>query len=411
MRPNEIKAPMLSLNKKIGLIAMLITQLLFADPGQESTVYLYQIGSRGNYCISVNGDEKGCISGADDGGKAINTMDMLKDHKVAFKNLSDAPHDMVFSGKNAEALAPQMPNQKDVSKQMKSVDPDKQEITCSFHGLQLGVGYRVLAPVEEAEAGHTMLPNSQESALAMGSDFGNPRAGIQSLMTTGLSDVSDFMMRFGPRTEATRLLESRPELKSAYAKEAAQLKGDNKIDFNGMVLERTGLNFQKKGQEQAGIARALSSFSNERSEIFGETDGMDPEEKLKAKNSGSVSGPRIRLAGRALTENEYAVDSKNKSLIFFIQPEEHGSAEGMSERSSDKRGGVASRAKYDVMAGQVLGRSNKDAQEKIQSVYGFFSNSTEQSNSSSSHSPVRPLLLLTALGLLGASKLVRSKKT
>ena len=39
-----------------------------------------------------------------------NVFDIIKGKKVVFENLSDAPHDMKFSGANAEEMPPQAPN-------------------------------------------------------------------------------------------------------------------------------------------------------------------------------------------------------------------------------------------------------------------------------------------------------------
>ena len=113
-----------------------------ADP--QTSVTLYQIGQKGRYCLSLTKDEGGCISGMDGGGAAINIVDVTRGKKVKFENLSDAPHDMKISGENAEDLPAQGVGANPVLKQMDKEDRNKQSITCSFHGNQLGVGYRVL---------------------------------------------------------------------------------------------------------------------------------------------------------------------------------------------------------------------------------------------------------------------------
>lgn len=178
-------------------------------------IALYQIGKQGRYCVSLTQDASGCISGTDAQGEVINVMDVLKGGKVIFRNLSDAPHDMKISGANGEDLPPQDPNAADVEKGMLTVDLSKQKITCSFHGDQLGLGYRV--PEVQAFA------NGHNTPLGSTPQFTAADSEAKPISKTSLADVSNFIMNGLFPTEKKRLMAGRPDVAAAYPEIAAEL--------------------------------------------------------------------------------------------------------------------------------------------------------------------------------------------
>ncbi len=178
----------------------------------NTSVTLYQIGSKGKYCLSLSRDESGCISGQDGGGNPINIVDITRGKEVRFENLSDAPHDMKISGANKENLPAQGPGAAPVEKTMAQEDRNKEKITCSFHGDQLGVGYRVLDDTAAAKTGQGEHRNRRND-LPAGTE---PSAGdidpTRAIRNTGLADVGREVMAKGKPEDVAKLLEARPEL-------------------------------------------------------------------------------------------------------------------------------------------------------------------------------------------------------
>ncbi len=193
--------------KPLILIAFLCLQAIAeVDQNELPTLQLYQIGQRGKYCVSLTTDESGCISGTNADGDLINNMDLIKGHKLVFTNLSDAVHDMEFDGNNKGFLPPQKPNGPLASKSMDASDPEKRSITCSFHGAQLGVGFRVLDKAPTTEDGNRAVQG------APGENILKDMSPAKALMPTALADVADFIIRRGVTAEVSNLLKSRPEL-------------------------------------------------------------------------------------------------------------------------------------------------------------------------------------------------------
>lgn len=205
----------------IGLGIILASVSLYAEPGgnegdKGDSVKLYQIGKAGYYCLSITRDESGCISGTNEDGTPVNVLDFLKGRKVTFENLSDAPHDMKFSGNNAEEIPPQAPQGEVVGKQMNAVDNNTAKITCSFHGDQLGVGYKVpeAKPVEELNAGHIQRGGLPEEAFAEKAPgaTGTLAEGARPTRRTGLADVSEKVLSRAESQDVARLIANRPDL-------------------------------------------------------------------------------------------------------------------------------------------------------------------------------------------------------
>jgi len=203
---------------KVGISWALVTASALAE--NAGKIVLYQIGQRGNYCISLTKEASGCISGVNPDGNTINLLDVVKGHEVVFENLSDAYHDMKFTGANAEDLPPQAPNASIARKEMRVADLEKQKITCSFHGDQLGVGYRVPEKMEATNTGHGAPPPGGivgEGGSILPAPFTPPRP----IVRTGLADVSGFILKNGVSSEVNRLITMRPELAIQYKGELA----------------------------------------------------------------------------------------------------------------------------------------------------------------------------------------------
>ncbi len=188
-----------------------------AESNDNSVVRLYQIGKDGNYCLSISKDTSGCVSGENDAGKNINVLDFVRGKRVVFENLSDAPHDMKFSGANAQDLPVQAPGGADAQKQVGVVDLTAQKISCSFHGAQLGVGYRVPnASGSQIMEGHKETgiegrPNF-DPANAIGGENPSGGGGSRKIVRTGLADVSGEVLSKGRQSDVERLVSARPEL-------------------------------------------------------------------------------------------------------------------------------------------------------------------------------------------------------
>lgn len=206
-------------------LALALTLLAPSIRAEESSIVLYQVGSKGKYCLSLTRDESGCVSGEDKAGNSINIMDVTRGKNVRFENLSDAPHDMRITGANKENLPAQGPGAAPVDKLMAKEDRDKQKITCSFHGDQLGVGYRVLDDSANAKAGgkaeghkepgvgggNRPTPGEGGGEMATSSTTG-PIDPARPIRNTGLADVAKEVLAKGRPDEVKQLLNARPEL-------------------------------------------------------------------------------------------------------------------------------------------------------------------------------------------------------
>ena len=208
-------------------VVLFFSNLTLAE--QEGTVKLYQIGKNGKYCVSTSGDEKGCISGRKDNNELVNYLDMIKNQNVEFYNLSDVVHDMRFTGANAEDMPIQRPGAEAASKTLRSADPEKQAIECTFHGAQVGVGYRVLT-AEEKSAPHPGAPEMTAGRTGSGVNANSDTGGnsrsfsqVQSLSPTSLADVSSFVLAQGNPMEAEWLMKTRPELQQQFPERASAL--------------------------------------------------------------------------------------------------------------------------------------------------------------------------------------------
>ncbi len=202
-----------------------------AEGDTVNQVVLYQVGSAGQYCLSITPNVSGCVSGTSGEGDTVNLMEFVKGKEVVFRNLSDAPHDMKFTGNNAEDLPPQEPNAADAVKKFNAEDLTKNKITCSFHGAQLSVGYKVTGPAGMAAQrgadgdGHKdgadgSKPGAAEGQAgagggalgALGGTEGAAGTGGGNLKITGLADVSKEVLAKGGSADVEKLVSARPEL-------------------------------------------------------------------------------------------------------------------------------------------------------------------------------------------------------
>ncbi len=294
---------------KTLLLTQLLTSILnqsFAESKEsQGMIKLYQIGQKGRYCISLNGDESGCISGSNDAGKPMNTLDSLKGYKFEFQNLSDAPHDMRFTGKNAEDLVPQDPKGPKALKQVTEEDPDTQQILCSFHGLQLGLGYRVLTEANKQDPllGHRKVDGDNSDVSTSEPSASAP------VMQTQLRDVSDFILTKGSAAEAARLVESRPELKEAYAKALAE-KASQESKGSKELASKT---------KTPGAGWVSDSSGNEEviNRLLDETSSLDPraQDQDTSFENLDTAGARRELASAA---NSARGSSEKGTLIFLV---------------------------------------------------------------------------------------------
>ncbi len=217
---------------KPGLIAMLILGSLstvsYGEGDSVNEVVLYQVGKDGNYCLSITPNESGCVSGSTSDGDTVNLMEFVKGKAVVFRNLSDAPHDMKFNGANAEELPPQAPQASDAIKRFTTEDLVKNKISCSFHGAQLAVGYKVAGTTGQGamkntddeghkdgadgpKAGATQGQAGSALGAAGGTEGANGTGG-GNLKITGLADVSRQVLAKGSASEVAKLVAARPEL-------------------------------------------------------------------------------------------------------------------------------------------------------------------------------------------------------
>jgi len=226
-------------NKSFLLPLAFFCSSAFSSP-KEGTIKLYQIGKNGRYCVSTSGEESGCISGVNESKDWVNILDTLKDSNVEFYNLTDVVHDMRFSGVNAEDMPVQRPGAEAASKTMTQADPEKRSIECSFHGSQVGLGYRVVA-LEEKTAGHPgasqMANNPRVASINSNTDAEEnirPFSLVQSLAPTKLADVSAYVLANGNPEEADWLRKTRPELSNGSPEKTSEV---NQIKQSGSTWE------------------------------------------------------------------------------------------------------------------------------------------------------------------------------
>lgn len=308
------------MGKQITLVALLLAQIATAEP-KKDTIILYQVGQNGNYCVSITPDASGCVSGTDDQGNRYNTLDITQGKQVVFRNVSDAPHDMVITGANKENLPAQGPNGADAQKQMAQVDMNKEKITCSFHGDQLAVGYRVpnKQAVGELGEGHKESPdavrNQDPNAMIATADDGG---GQKKITKTQLADVSNEVLKKGRPEDVERLVAARPmlmdklqEVRPLLAQDIAKsgalaLKGPSKVGSAMGAFPGDG-----SAPAAGGAAVAAAKVSGAKGAGFGASGGTGGgAETVAAANFGS--GVKVRdlsslgddLDARLLTQGE-----------------------------------------------------------------------------------------------------------
>lgn len=220
--------------------AMLLSSMPGRAIAERAVIQLYQVGANGRYCVSMTQDTSGCISGTDAQGRPINVLDQFRGHYIEFYNISDAPHDMHFTGANGGSMPAQRPGDAAVNKQLVYVDETTQMVTCSFHGNQLGFGYKVK---EMPQAGGEMGGGSGHqggattpSAIAGGGGGGEPS---RPITYTKPADVGGEIVAKGMPEEVQNLVMSRPELMNAL-KEVRPLLAEE-VAQNLAQMEAAGL--------------------------------------------------------------------------------------------------------------------------------------------------------------------------
>lgn len=199
---------------KSKLLFLLASGLGYVASGADNpeVIVLYQVGQNGRYCVSLTPDSSSCVSGIDENGNRYNTLDITQGKQVVFRNVSDAPHDMVVTGVNKENIPAQAPNGDDAVKKMQIEDPNKEKITCSFHGDMLSVGYRVPKRMNEEEPREGHKENPDAERVVTNTDFSPTESNRKNIMRTPMADVSNEVLKKGRPEEVARLVAARPEL-------------------------------------------------------------------------------------------------------------------------------------------------------------------------------------------------------
>jgi len=210
--------------------------LILAESSEEvpkDAIVLYQVGEKGKYCVSTTPDTSSCISGVDENKKPINTIDFVLKAKegatpestVVFINRSDAPHNMIYTGKEAETSKTQEPGDPQVSKTFKIRDLNTSLVECQFHGKQLAFGNRVPAEITidspELE-GHKFASDGtaiNASGLGGGGQVGTGKSEVrpQALTATKPVDATGSVLENGTPNEIKALVTGNPSLGSALA--------------------------------------------------------------------------------------------------------------------------------------------------------------------------------------------------
>lgn len=192
-------------------IVLALSEVADAKSDAPIVTRLYQVGKNGKYCVSVTPDESRCVSGVDESGKPYNHLDTIEGEYVIFENLSDAPHDMVFTGNNQERLPAQFPNAEKAEKVLRVSDLKGAMINCSYHGKMLSVGYKVREGKLDDSA---PINGHQKSATPFAAPGVNQSANAPTrpLVTTGLADVGSEVIARGDAKDVENLLKARPEL-------------------------------------------------------------------------------------------------------------------------------------------------------------------------------------------------------
>jgi len=281
-------------------LGLMVSTAAHAESNDASVARLYQIGSDGKYCLSITKDTSGCVSGENDGGKNLNVLDFIRGKRVVFENLSDAPHDMKFSGANQQDLPVQAPGGADAQKQLAVVDLTAQKISCSFHGAQLGVGYRVPnASGSQVMEGHKEVTTQGRADFDVTNEGGGRNAGAsagpsQKIVRTGLADVAAEVLTKGRQADVEKLVTSRPdlmaklqELRPLLAQEIAANAGGSgtnaKVTTMGVGNGSSNLdaNFGAKGEGQGGAPGSVAG---------GGAGGGKPGSMFAAGGAGSAGG-------------------------------------------------------------------------------------------------------------------------
>lgn len=339
---------------------VLFSVIAIADSSTKRVV-LFQVGQDGNYCVSTTPDAGGCISGVDEAGNTINIMDMFRGKEVVFENVSDAPHDMKFTGENEDHLAAQFPGDGAVNKKLERKDMTNQKINCSFHGDQLAVGYRV--PEQGGEAAQAIKGVHNEK-------IGNQQAIVsRTVQNTGLADVSDQIIRKGDTAELEALVKARPELINALQETRPETAKE-------LIKQGIGIT-QLVAKENSGSASTNSNLA-----VAAKTNGLNSnanQNPLDAKQAGLLTAVRNGTLSREKASiNSLADLAKSKNLTktaFNIQIKQITSTQSEDSKDSPRR-----LTEKDFVGGKIvrtgLGHQNTSVKGKA------FINDTEKSRSS-----------------------------
>jgi hypothetical protein len=190
-------------------------------------------------------------------------------------------------------------------------DLDQQQILCSFHGLQVGVGYRVLteANIQGSLQGHKSA-NGDRGEL----DERGP-TGSQPIMQTKASDVSQYILSRGSPEEARRLVENRPELKEAYDKALAERKQLEADTAKAQGVAKTQVGEKTQGGVTAGAGKNVGIKLN--SEEVG-TERATSE--IISRRLEDVGAEGERIQGNQQGNGEDASVTNDRLFVFWLAP-------------------------------------------------------------------------------------------
>lgn len=317
---------------KLILSTLLVIAWNATSRGEGDTVnqvVLYQVGQQGKYCLSITPNVSGCVSGTSGQGETVNLMEFVKDKEVVFRNLSDAPHDMKFSGVNAEDLPPQAPQAADAVKKFNAEDLEKNKISCSFHGAQLSVGYKVMGPAGMAAQkgadgdGHKEGADGPKAGAAegqagagggalgaLGGSEGAAGTGGGNLKITGLADVSKEVLAKGGAADVEKLVSARPELLEALKEVRPLLAAEIAPKIIAAGFKGTGLG---GGLDGLGGAPAGAGAPGQGGLPAGMMAGGTTMAKMGAGAGGGFNVIREDLTGGENDNEDWVPGSKPKA--------------------------------------------------------------------------------------------------
>lgn len=335
---------------KTIIYTIVLAGLLGGDAWGEKkdNLKLYQIGTDGNYCLSITRDKSGCVSGLDDGGTTINTLDITKGKNIIFENLSDAFHDMKLSGRNAADLPAQGPNAAAAQKEMAVEDMNKERITCSFHGDQLGVGYRVPKGDVAVGGGHKdPVYNPQGNPDGAGQNTLAVDTTPQKIVRTGLADVSSEVLAKGRPAEVQRLITARPDLATKLQEVRPLLAAE--LGGRGTNTKGAGYVAGRSKSPAGALDQAFGASGGKVPTLAsGKTSATGKGGSVAGGGSGGGDGDGRLLASTEISDSSddelIAVEAAPLDTDEILAPEKEGTRD-LAARSSSLGLGVPDRTK------------------------------------------------------------------